>query len=233
MNSLIEEHGLDNPEQIYENVLSFDDLKKTNVAFLCGKISRTPYHHMPICEETIPLVDKLVKVNEYGFFSMEGQPAIKSGGILKMSWFDSCGNLCSNWFYETHQKSFISGIMESHHVDNFISFLKTKPVYFVIFGFPYKIIFNNFPHDHYNVTKTRYNKYENKISESEWCHISNINNDDDYKLMKFEEYPNIDKFIKTNCVSVDIASYEYNDEYSVENLLIEYFESINKSRQVH
>jgi hypothetical protein len=227
MNDLINKFGHDNPDIVYQNVSSFQDLQETNIAFLNGKIKRTPYHLAPIDKETIPLIDKLVKINKYGFLSTCGQPVeITRGKYIKKQWTDYFGNKCGNWFYDCQQKSYITGIMESDYVDKLISFLVTKPVYFYIEKYPEILIFTNFPSNKYNVTKTRSNKDKNKLSKTAWDYCTNIHIEpDDYELSSFDDYPQIDKIIKENCVSVNIAGYQYG-EGSVEDYLIEFFESI-------
>jgi hypothetical protein len=66
---------LDKPFWTHE-VDTYRKLQRSTIGFLKGKIGTTMFHAAPLDNETIPLMNDLVLINQLGFVSMEGQPGI-------------------------------------------------------------------------------------------------------------------------------------------------------------
>lgn len=228
MEELIAEHGLNNPRYVYENVKSADDLILTNISFLKGLISETPYYLDKINDETIPLLDKLIKINSFGFISVGGQPALINDNL--------------------EQKSYIHGYLPKKYMNVFDKYFEKQSVYYLImdcqkpteqiFDNGYKIIncdtlINNFIVDYYNLTKVKYYEYANEYYDCSdrnmpldatviWSNLTNINAfEPDNHLHSFKKYDNIINILK-DYVFIDIACFEYGTG-SVEDILLDFF----------
>lgn len=51
-------------EELFENVETFTDLQNVYVKFLKGEIQFSPDHLTPVTQETIPMLDDLIKINK-------------------------------------------------------------------------------------------------------------------------------------------------------------------------
>jgi hypothetical protein len=103
-----------------------DDLIKVNIVFLENRINKTLYHDGPIDKETIPLINKLKQLNDYGFMSVCGHSGlIEECKFIDKTWIFN-GNLCGNWYIsqKQKQKSYISGFMKNEKIDSFIKYIK-------------------------------------------------------------------------------------------------------------
>jgi hypothetical protein len=59
---------------LWRTAKDFSDLITLNQKFLSGQIPKTPYHGGPIDEETIPLLPGLLKLHDFGLFTICSQP---------------------------------------------------------------------------------------------------------------------------------------------------------------
>ncbi|KAH7418732.1 hypothetical protein BKA64DRAFT_763361 [Cadophora sp. MPI-SDFR-AT-0126] len=62
-------------EIFWRTAKNFSDLITLDRKFLLGQIPETPYHHGQIFEETIPLVPGLLKLHDFGLFTIDSQPS--------------------------------------------------------------------------------------------------------------------------------------------------------------
>jgi len=65
-------HNIDH--QYWKNVNTYKKLQDGSIEFLKGNIGTTMFHGGPIDPETVQLLGPLIKINELGFVSIEGQP---------------------------------------------------------------------------------------------------------------------------------------------------------------
>lgn len=91
---------------IWKEMKNFEDLKDGMIKFLEGKYKSNPWHLGRVDPETIPILQKLRKINKAGFVSIQGQP----GDDTK----DSDNT-------ESYQRGFIEGFIEKK---NFLKFIK-------------------------------------------------------------------------------------------------------------
>ena len=224
----IKSYGLSDPEKVYKNVRTYKDLIKTNVAFLQGKIYHTPYHLGPIDPETIPLVQNLVRINEMGFFSTSGQPALTETVFIEPWKNNETGRTGGNKWFETEQKSYIVGFMPKGHLARFICFMQDKKDFYYKVSIncePVQVLFHTLPSSPYNVSRERSHKVRAQLSNERWDLTANFV---DYappgagELMQFEEFPVIQSLLKQQTVDVEIAGREYK-KGSVEDLLMKFY----------
>jgi hypothetical protein len=58
----------------FENVKSINELQKLTLDFLQGKIISTNYHYGPLHKESKKIINELIKMNEFGFITVNSQP---------------------------------------------------------------------------------------------------------------------------------------------------------------
>jgi hypothetical protein len=227
LQSLIITYGNTKPDIIYKNINNVNDLILCNIAFLYGFIKSTPYHLTKINDETIPLVEKLIKINNCGFITINGQPALKNNNLK--------------------QKSYLSCYIPKEYKNDFISYLKCKSVYYIILSCDNPsestILEHNFPNTkNYIVTQHKYlvsgspgneiyYDLENITNSSFlprdttviWTGNTYINLEQpNNNLFCFLKYSTIVEILK-NYIYIDIAGYEYGIG-SIDDTIIEFFE---------
>lgn len=59
---------------VYQSIQTFSELTSVNIAFLEGKLSRSPYYCEPVYKHGSYALD-LIQLNRFGFYTMDSQPA--------------------------------------------------------------------------------------------------------------------------------------------------------------
>lgn len=91
---------------VWSYVSDWDSLIDANIMFLNGEVHCSPDHNGPINDETVPMVAKLVELNEFGMFTNESQPPLDT---------------------ETKkQRGYITGFVGHEIVGNLILFLQSR-----------------------------------------------------------------------------------------------------------
>ncbi len=205
----------DNSLLDWNDIRSYDDFIRTNVAFLEGRIDRTP-NHGPLDPETAPLVPRLVQLNKLGFVSTEGQPV----ELVKTS-------TCIH-----EQRSYISGFMLAHHLPRLEAYAKEKVrdgYYFVVSSLSTdapQVLFHTFPKrmlsysaywksSCYNVTRFKVN------NQRSWNKDTNVWIEPSYELRTYDDMPALMTLLAEQCIAVTVASRHYG-RGSVEDVLIEF-----------
>lgn len=225
---VINRQGTTNPMKVFHMVKSYKNLIDVNVAFFQGKISETPYHLAPVDEETIPLLNSLIKINKKGFLSIEGQSALKVTKFISKTWQNQRGQQEGDWWYSIEQKPYISGFLPKTDLLPFIYFMKDQPDYYyqvIIHTNPSQLLFTTFPTSPYNVTRQKAHKRKQQLSLTAWDLFTNIRRPDgstDYRN-DFEDFRRIYEILE-DTVYLDIAGKNYN-EGSVEELLLQFYHS--------
>lgn len=104
----------------FDRVRTYQDLIAVNVAFLRGEIDHTPYHGGPIDRETVPLLGKLVQVNQFGFVTVCGQPAVD---------LESGFNEKTKKFWQVRQRPFLEGYLPKIFLPELLEFLHQQTDY--------------------------------------------------------------------------------------------------------
>jgi hypothetical protein len=92
---------------LYQKVRSFQDLIDLNIRFIKGEIPGTPYHYAALKPDSQQQMESLIRLNQLGFFTMDGQGPISSP--------------------KGQQKVYISGFMKANLAKPFIKFIKKYP----------------------------------------------------------------------------------------------------------
>lgn len=209
----------------YDYAYSFQAIIDLNVRYLRGEKIYTPYHGDGVDEETIPLLTKLVKLNQQGFLSTEGQPTERERRWVRPGETGSWG-IKSPQYTDTWQKSYIRGIIPCTVAQPLAAFLETKPVYFEMFRVkPLEIIYDTFPTERYVLTKWRASTREADLAFQPFKEhtVRQPIADPMYSQTHyFRKYPHIVKFLEDDCVEVSVAARQFG-EGSVEDVLLEFY----------
>ncbi len=207
-------------EAEWNGIETYDDLIRTNVAFLEGRMDRTPYHFGPIDPETAPLVPRLVQLNKLGFVSTNGQP-------VELVETRTC-------IYE--QRSHIRGFMLAHHLPRLEAYAKEKirdGYYFIVSSLSTdapQVLFHTFPKRMlqystrwkstcYNVTRFKVN------NQRSWDKCTNVWIEPNYELRNFDDYTALTNLLAEQCIVVTVASRHYG-RGSVEDVLLEFLSTL-------
>lgn len=180
----------------WSSARTFADLVDLNVRFLRGELTETPYHLGPVDDETIPLLSRLVRVNQLGFVSIAGQPAVRLSGKG------------GGHNYVIEQKSFIEGLLLKSRAHCFINFMRhNKDVYvFVKDPLSGRTLFNNFPTENYLVKRIKHFASSSERTKASWQDdISSVIGDDLHLSHDFRRYPQLQAMIVNKCVEVSMA----------------------------
>jgi hypothetical protein len=204
----------------YHIVQSYRDLINLNILFIKGQISKTPYHHGPLALDSQESRETLIKMNELGFLSMDGQgpkPEAKH-----------------------QQKTYISGFMKAELAKPFIKFIKKYPKINYLISFKSQDIKTNIRNWKEDFDNGFINSLTRKRTlDSEWENISFTTFKNVYydELHGFEDYPNIMEIFETNeyiYLSLQMKSFckkdknpVYCDKDYLNNILITFLMGSN------
>lgn len=196
ISGLTEEKTEESTENIWKNVKNHQDLINTNVMFLQGKIDSTPTHMGKVDEETIPMLDTLVKINQLGFITTQSQPGLCetkfSEYALKKQ--RKRGISDGKGMVSTRQRAYIEGIYPTKHIDilseNIHKFSGDILVYSISLANPSESVVyrKNF------MTTNPVGKIvltEDRVDDDEWKNYSNLNFSPEMAedlLLNFSEY---------------------------------------------
>lgn len=217
----------------FENIRSYTDLINANISFLNGEIPRTPYHCGSIDGETLPLVDKLVKINKNGFVTVGGQP-----GTLDVK-FQSKYN--SDRIYTYSQKSYIEGYIRKTHLLRLLEFIDDNETISKHGKFVYKVydlkknnsffkccldsvrlklLYNSVPGNNFPLSVQKREDSSGIYCISTACIPYRID-----PTFCFLDYPNIIEQLVPFNVYIIISATEFG-ERSAEDLLIDFYKKI-------
>jgi len=202
----------DTTKQLYNNVTSFKELLDLNVDFIEGKINWTPYHQKPI-ENTGPLKQTLIELNQKGFLTLGGQCGLDTP--------------------QEEKKLFLDGYLDPQFVRNFIKFLKGYPKieYFIIINHQIKTNIRN-----WHVTNENQSTYFNSLArnrqndQEEWTNKFVLPFKDTFTPTFWNPFKNILNILKDYAfVHIQHRSFHNtnNDLYDILNL----FFNLNKKTE--
>ncbi len=198
----------------WNGIGTYDDLIRTNVAFLEGHMFRTPYHHAPLDSETAPLVPRLVQLNKLGFVSTNGQPAKIDERVNDEGQVLIC-----------EQKSYIDGYMLADRLPLLQAFAEARRDECYVYACSTRRhmhtttsreIFHTFPAGVQRYNVTRYGLRGEPLEEATDIWIQ----PHDY-MGAYREFPAIARLLMKQCIVVTVAGRDYG-RGSVEDLLLEF-----------
>jgi hypothetical protein len=209
----------------YMGVRSFQDLLDLNVRYLRGENVMTPYHFDSVDEETLPLLGGLIRINQAGFLSVEGQPARRDRG--RGGWGYGASN-----YTDTHQVSYIVGFVPETVAERLARFLRRQPVYFDMYKIkPFSMMASNYPKNSYTLTRIRSTARLKDLSRVPWLQYTNHRPyPGPTELVEsflpsaetYRRYSRIAHILEEKCVHVTIACRQFG-RGSVEDTLLNFF----------
>jgi len=181
-------------------VVTWADLCAVNVRFLKKEIEQTYYHLGPTDPETEPLLPALIKLNELGCYTTNGQP-----GLIEE---------------DNHQKAFIEFHVSDHEL---AARLKVHLAKFPWVQWMYaekdpKKFESNFPAGTKKVDLT--NEFHKDINK--WKVYSSHSIKSEFKTT-LSDMPNVDRLLNGSGFFI-LNHREYGAHESLENMLLEFFE---------
>ena len=101
-------------EDAYEAAQTYQDLCDINVKFLQGIYDHTAYHCGPVCDETIPLLGDLCRLNALGMYTFNGQPAKSTFHQTELALERRDNSIKALWCHQ--QRPYLEGFVENKHV---------------------------------------------------------------------------------------------------------------------
>ena len=217
---------------IWDKIQTIEELFYCNVEFIKGNICGTPYHFGPLNIDSIPLINDLIKLHDYGFLSTGGQGSLMEyDKWCDKSWINQSGTQCGKWFYSIEQKSYISGYIKNDNIDTLVAYFESlncdsifnngDKIFYYVNSCNKKITNIDLQH---NLTRTKSYKTIEDKDYVEWEYPTNIWTNDEYdNMLDFKEWTNILPLIKNKYAFVYIAMNNYGSSVSVETILLNYF----------
>lgn len=195
---------------IWFSVNEYKDLVNLNVKFIKGELSQTPYHLGPLDSETLPLVEKLIKMHARGILTLEGQPGIcEYKQFIPHTWIQN-GQIEGNWYVDCEQKSYISFcVQKTNESLKFIrKILTSKELVVFALDISNNKVFSNTKGE-FNVTRERSHSELDKLESTQWTLFTNIHELHSSDIIRiWNDYPQIQKILK-KCFHVYVALKEY------------------------
>lgn len=117
-------------QEMYQNINTFDQLLQTNLLFFQGKIPMTFYHYTPVYDVDL---NSLIPLTKKGIFTMNGQSSLCTKDVL--------------------QKPYLMGLIHNDTWNQVIQkLLKSREFYFQSYTFSTEDYQNTFPKEKYVVT---------------------------------------------------------------------------------
>lgn len=220
-----------NKNDPFKDAQTWSDFVDANVAFLQGKLPRSPYYLEAMDADTVPLLQQLIAIQRLGFISINGQAGLISDD-------------------KTHQqRSYIVGFLPMGHLVTMIRFLKDHRKKYVArvfqltsnsqseFGFDVVPIYvDKRLEKPYNLTKYTAEHMLPEVIENmnlqkkgKFYFFSNFFPTTDSNkygwLYPFLKYRNLLQILQRNLM-IEIAAVDYGSSGSVEDLLMDYFSNI-------
>ena len=232
MQSLIDTIG-NNPEkyfQIWKQIKTEEELFMCNIEFIKGRIYGTPSHDGPLNFDSVLLMNDLIELHNYKFFSTEGQgPLLEYDKWCDETWKHVCtGKQCGKWYYSIEQKPYLNGFIETKHIEQLIEYIEkfnnntTDKMFYVINTSDYTK--TNFYSQH-NVTRQKSYKEIKLKEESDWDYFTNIWADQSYgdSMSLFDSnYSNIASLLENKYAYISVAMEKYGSNVSIEKILLHF-----------
>jgi hypothetical protein len=232
--SLIRVNGLTNPQFVWENVSTMEELFYCNKEFIKNNLSESFYHLGPLALDSLPLTEYLLELHDKGVFTYGGQGSlIDYDKWIDTEWRTPEGNLCGKWFASIEQKPYLECIIDKAHINNLLLFIKNinenmshDGINYLIFGSNVK--FTNINEHKYNVTRTKsYSKISDK-DVTEWEYPSNLWNSYSFadNISYFDLYPELYNVIAENYIVLQLTTKNYGSDIILEKTLLDFLNNL-------
>ena len=198
---------------------TFDDLLKIGIMFINGELDSTPFHGGPLVDADPSIVERLMELHRYKFFTIDGQ-----------DFLDVRNELCLDGIkrYDGMQISYVEGIVSKELVSNlpqYISDFNSTTNNKIKFTIIYTDMYVTNIFSAICVTREKFSH------ETQWENMTSMRNPLEFlaeadNLLAEHPYTsmkNVSHIISCGafcCVS--ICASEFGKEFFVEDFLIEY-----------
>ena len=202
-------------KEIWDTVSNFSGLQNAMILYLEGKCTKNLWMLGSIEEETIPIVESLIKINRKGFVTIEGQPGTITQSIIRYAGDEKIGELGEK--YTEIQRGYMDGLILNKKLNKFVkNLVKTDKVIVYTEDLGAKIKIHGTieddmrnPENYNSISLTqekgsiRTNYYTNfKIHNLDGVSVLNIAGEKNKKLKKF---------LERNCTYVFIVMKKQGD----------------------
>jgi hypothetical protein len=150
---------------------TYIDLLRLNIDFIDGKTEGTPYHHAPLHIDSQLLKSELVKLNQLGFFSHDGQGKVNS--IVH-----SNNELDDLPWKQTQQIPYIDLIMPNQpQYHRFLDLVKQNKKLNWIIRTNFTALETNLSPGRFIVTRQRRARTKQALSSTEWVNYTGMYSD--------------------------------------------------------
>lgn len=129
-------------EDPWENISDFSQLQGLMILFLNGKLTYNPWHATEVDPETVPLLEDLIKLNDLGCVSIEGQPGECDEDVI--------------------QRAYLDGFVQNNiDIDNLFNLCEQNEIFCVVTDYNNQTFYrsDNYNTSIYNLT-IEYDKYD-------------------------------------------------------------------------
>lgn len=210
--TMIEWYGMEDPRIVYSNVESYEDMLRTNIAHLQGRMKRSLTYVDPVLtDDMIPFIHSLIRLHtEFGFFTIDSQPSLCEDSLLRNT----------NIPYRLEQKPYVCGYIHKQYLDGLLERLQCPElqgiVSYHIQNYDGDFVETNYEYPR-SVVVTREIINNDEISDFTYVHKGY---DPSILEQSEDDYPIIYDMFIDECVFVSMFIDEFCTEYDLLDLLL-------------
>ena len=231
MISLIKANGHSDPQFVWENVETMEELFYCNKEYIKNNLSESFYNYGKLAIDSLPLANYLLELHDKGVFTFDGQGSlINYDKWIDKEWINHEGEKCGKWFYSVEQKPYLMCIIKKKIVDELLKYLQNinnnilnDKINYIMIGDNIK--FTNIKKMKYNVTRTKTYKKMSDKNTSEWQYGTNLWNHRSFtdNICDFYDYPELYDIIEKKYVALQLAAQNYGSSIVLEKVLLDFF----------
>ena len=236
--SLVQKYGLSNPQYVWQNVITMEELFYCNKEYIKNNLSESFYNFAKLAPDSQPLANYLLKLHNKGVFTFDGQGSLMNYDKLKgKEWVNyerkdaNEHNRYNNYFYSIEQKPYLSCIIKKEYLNDLLEYLKNinesisnDKINYIITGNDIK--FTNIDMNKYNVTRTKFYKKLSEESTSEWQYPTNLWPNESFSnyICEFCDYIDLyNDVIIIKYVALQLVAQNYGSNIVLEKVLLDFF----------
>jgi hypothetical protein len=207
MDELIAKYGKTDPQEVWINVWSMEELFHCNKEYIKNNLTESFYSFGELAPDSKLLMNDLVELHDYGVFTCNGQGAIMNE--------------------YTQQRPYLDCFVKNEHNEKLIEYLnnikiKGERIYYIISTFKSGKFITNMPYTIHNLTRIK------KDKNDEWeCPTNKELNRGDFGI--FLDYCNDCSGIYEDFINdyfhLFISSNRWGSKTSIEKILLDYFKA--------
>ena len=216
----------------WDSAKNIGDIITLNVNYILGNIESSPYHQGALAPDSQQLTEGLVKLNELGFITVNGQGPLDETGFVEQTWIYD-GQVCGNWNYRISQRPHIAGFLPTDAANTLIN-------YFHILSEP-RVAYSICSLEDgmgesqvYNLTREKSFSAPEDEALTPWTYPTNTPYFDEYSSAVEAVFFNddISRILYRQYCWVDFLIEDYNSNYSLEDTIVAAFAAIQSGLTV-